>query len=70
MEDATMSNENVGDLQRAIGHLRDMLAAERPGKTTTSNEYLVKLQAAIGATGRAIEHERWTREGSHEFQGE
>ena len=63
-----MPNENVGDLQRAIGHLRETLAGAHPGRTTS--EYLVKLRAAIDATGRAIEDERWAREGSPEFQGE
>jgi hypothetical protein len=71
-------NENLGDLERAIGQLREQrrscvktLATEdQPARTTTAIEYLVKLQAAIEAIARAIEDERWAREGTYEFQGE
>jgi hypothetical protein len=55
------------DLNQAIGQLRDALAAERLLGTTT--EYLVQLQTAIEAAGRAVRDERWKREG-YEFQGE
>jgi hypothetical protein len=55
------------DLNQAIGQLRDALAAERLLGTTT--EYLVQLQTALEAAGRAVRDERWKREG-YEFQGE
>lgn len=55
------------DLKQAICQLRDALAAERLLGTTT--EYLVQLQTAIEAAGRAVRDERWKREG-YEFQGE
>jgi hypothetical protein len=32
--------------------------------------YLVQLQAAVEAVGRAIKEERWAREGYTEFLGE
>jgi hypothetical protein len=32
--------------------------------------YLVELQAAVEALGRAIKEERWAREGYTEFLGE
>jgi hypothetical protein len=71
-------NENLGDLERAIGQLRERrrtcvktLATEnQPAKTTTAIEYLVKLQAGIEAMAKAIEDERWARERTYEFQGE
>jgi hypothetical protein len=55
------------DLKQAIGQLREALEAERPLGPTT--EYLVQLQTAIEAAGRAVRDERWKREG-YEFQGE
>jgi hypothetical protein len=55
------------DLKQAIGQLREALAAERLLAPTT--EYLVQLQTAIEAAGRAVRDERWKREG-YEFQGE
>jgi hypothetical protein len=54
------------DLKQAIGQLREALAAERLVGPTT--EYLVQLQTAIEAAGRAVRDERWKREG-YEFQG-
>jgi hypothetical protein len=55
------------DLKEAIGELREALAAERLLGLTT--EYLVQLQTALEAAGRAVRDERWKREG-YEFQGE
>ncbi len=55
------------DLERAINRLREMLGRDR-GKMTTG--YLVELQAAAEAVGRAIKEERWAREGYSEFLGE
>jgi hypothetical protein len=55
------------DLKQAIGQLREALAEERLVGPTT--EYLVQLQTAIEAAGRAVRDERWKLEG-YEFQGE
>ena len=67
-------NENLDDLERAIGQLRrcvKSLAVENEtGEATASVEYLVKIHAAIESIGRAIQDERWAREGAYEFQGE
>jgi hypothetical protein len=67
-------NENLHDLERAVGQLRKCvktLAVEnQPGQAATSIEHLLKLQADIEAIGRAIEDQRWACEGAKEFQGE
>jgi hypothetical protein len=65
-------NENLDDLERAIGQLRKCvkMLAVKSNKTAISIEYLVKLQADIEAIGMAIKEERWEREGSYEFLGE
>jgi hypothetical protein len=64
---STTSNEQRGDLERAITQLREMLGTNR-GKMTTA--YLVELQAAAEAVGKAIKQERWARDGYSEFLGE
>jgi hypothetical protein len=63
---STPSNEHRGDLERAITQLRETLGIDR--EMTTA--YLVELQAAVEAVGRAIKEERWAREGYSEFLGE
>ena len=67
-------NENLHDLERAIGQLHlcvKALAVEnQTGRATASIEYLVRLQGEVEAIGRVIEDERWACEGSKEFQGE
>jgi hypothetical protein len=67
-------NVNLHDLECAVGQLRECvktLAVEnQTGPATISIEDLVKLRADVDAIGRAIEDERWAREGSKEFQGE
>jgi hypothetical protein len=67
-------NENLDDLERAVGQLRECvttLAVENEtGSATASIEYLVRLQAAVEAIGRTIEDARWARQGPYEFQGE
>jgi hypothetical protein len=60
------SNERLADLERAITQLREMLGIDR--EMTTA--YLVELQAAVEAVGRAIKEERWALEGYSEFLGE
>jgi hypothetical protein len=55
------------DLEGTIARLGEMLRRNR-GKMTTA--YLVELQAAVEAVGRAIKEERWAREGYSEFLGE
>jgi hypothetical protein len=60
------SNERLGDHERAITQLREMLGIDR--EMTTA--YLVELQAAVETVGRAIKEERWAREGYSEFLGE
>ena len=61
-------DHHLGDLDRAISQLREMLGIDQPAEMTTS--YLVELQAAVEAVGRAIKEERWAREGYTEFLGE
>ena len=67
-------NENLHDLERAVGQLnrcvKTLTVENQTGPATISIEYLVKLQADVEAIGRAIEDERWACEGSKEFQGE
>jgi hypothetical protein len=53
------SNEHRRDLEGAITQLRELLGINR-GMTTA---YLIELQAAVEAAGRAIKEERWAREG-------
>jgi hypothetical protein len=60
------SNEHRGDLERAVALLRETLGIDR--EMTTA--YLVELQAAVEAVGRAIKEERWARDGYSEFLGE
>jgi hypothetical protein len=60
------SNERRGDLEGAITQLRETLGINR--EMTTA--FLVELQAAVEALGRAIKEERWAREGYSEFLGE
>jgi hypothetical protein len=60
------SDERRGDLECAITRLREMLGINR--EMTTA--YLVELQAAVEAVGRAIKDEQWAREGYSEFLGE
>jgi hypothetical protein len=60
------SNERRGDLEGAITQLRETLGIDR--EMTTA--FLVELQAAVEALGRAIKEERWAREGYSEFLGE
>jgi hypothetical protein len=60
------SNEHRGELERAITQLRETLGIDR--EMTTA--YLVELQAAVEAIGRAIKDEQWAREGYGEFLGE
>ena len=55
------------ELEQAIAQLRDALAAEK--RLGESIEYLVQLQVAIEAAGRAVRDERWARDG-YVFQGE
>jgi hypothetical protein len=62
------SNEHRGDLEGAITRLRETLGIDQPREMTTA--YLVQLQAAVEAVGRAIKEERWAREGYSEFLGE
>ena len=61
-------NEHLGDLDRAISQLREMLGDYQLQEMTTA--YLVELQAAVEAVGRAVKEERWAREGYSEFLGE
>jgi hypothetical protein len=61
-------NEHLGDLDRAIHQLCEMLGVRQPGEMTTA--HLVELKAAVEAVGRAITEERWAREGYSEFLGE
>ena len=56
------------DLEREINQLRQMLAIDHAREMTSS--YLIELQAAIEAVGRAIKEEQWAREGYSEFLGE
>jgi hypothetical protein len=63
---STSSNEHRGDLERAIALLRETLGIDRE----MTIAYLVELQAAVEAVGRAIKEERWAREGYSEFLGE
>jgi hypothetical protein len=63
---STSGNEHRGDLERAIALLRETLGIDR--EMTTA--YLVELQAAVEAVGRAIKEERWARDGYSEFLGE
>jgi hypothetical protein len=62
------SNGRLGDLERAISQLREMLGTDQPPEMTTA--HLIELQAAVEAAGRAIKEERWAREGYSEFLGE
>jgi hypothetical protein len=54
-------NQHLGDLDRAISQLREILGIDQSPKMTTA--YLVELQAAVEVVGRAIKEERWAREG-------
>jgi len=63
-----VSNENLDDLERAIGQLRETLRGDQLCDMTTA--YLVQLQAAVEAVQRAIREEQWAREGQCEFLGE
>jgi hypothetical protein len=56
------------DLEREINQLREMLVIDHAQEMTTA--YLIELQAAIEAVGRAIKEERWAREGYSQFLGE
>jgi hypothetical protein len=62
------SNEDRGDLKRAITRLRVTLGIDQPPEMTTA--YLVELRAAVEAVGWAIKDELWAREGYSEFLGE
>jgi hypothetical protein len=62
------SNACRGDLEGAIIQLRQTLGIDQRREMTTA--YLVELQAAVEAVGRAIRDERWAREGYSEFLGE
>jgi uncharacterized alpha-E superfamily protein len=66
-ESAT-SSEHLGDLERAISQLRETLGIDQLREMTTA--YLIELQTAVEAVGRAIKEERWAREGYSEFLGE
>jgi hypothetical protein len=61
-------SQHLGDLDRAINQLREILGIDQPSEITTV--YLAELQAAVEAVGRAIKEERWAREGYTEFLGE
>ena len=63
-----IGDQHLGDLDRAISQLRDILGIDQPPEMATA--YLVELQAAVEAVGRAIKEERWAREGYTEFLGE
>jgi hypothetical protein len=63
---STSGNEHRGDLERAVALLCETLGIDR--EMTTA--YLVELQAAVEAVGRAIKEERWARDGYNEFLGE
>jgi hypothetical protein len=67
-------NENLDDLERAVGQLRKCVTTlaveDQTGRAAASIEYLVRLQAAVEAIGRTIEDARWARQGPYEFQGE
>jgi hypothetical protein len=60
------SSECRGDLEGAIAKLRETLRIDR--EMTTA--FLVELQAAVEAVGRAVKEERWARAGYSEFLGE
>jgi hypothetical protein len=62
------SDGHLGDLGCAISQLRKTLGINQSREMTTA--YLVELQAAVEALGRAIKEERWAREGYSEFLGE
>ena len=62
------SDEPRSDLERKINRLREMLAIDHTQEMTSA--YLIDLQAAVEAVGRAIKEERWAREGYSEFLGE
>ena len=62
------SDEPRSDLEREINRLREMLAIDHTQEMTSA--YLIDLQAAVEAVGRAIKEERWAREGYSEFLGE
>jgi hypothetical protein len=62
------SDEARSDLEYEINQLREMLAIDHLREMTTA--YLIELQAAVEAVGRAIKEERWAREGYSEFLGE
>jgi hypothetical protein len=61
------AEERFANLEEAISQVREMLA-DRPLQMTTA--YLVQLEAATEALGRAIKEERWAREERSEFLGE
>jgi hypothetical protein len=61
------AEERFANLEQAIGEVREMLA-HTPLQMTSA--YLVQLEAAIEALGRAIKEERWGREERGEFLGE
>ena len=62
------SDEQRGDLERAITRLRETLGIYQPRDMTTA--YLVELRAAVEAVVWAIKDEKWAREGYSEFLGE
>jgi hypothetical protein len=61
-------SQHLGDLDRAISQLREILGIDQPSEMTTA--YLFELQATVEAVARAIKEERWAREGYTEFLGE
>jgi hypothetical protein len=61
-------SQHLADLDRAISQLHKILGTDQPPEMATV--YLVQLQAAVEAVGRAIKEERWAREGYTEFLGE
>jgi hypothetical protein len=65
---AATSGEAGSDLEHQINRLREMLTVDHTREMTSA--YLIELQAAVEAVGRAIKEERWAREGYSEFLGE
>jgi hypothetical protein len=61
------TNHPPREFEQAVAQLQEALAAEK--RLGQSIEFLVQLQVAIEAAGRAVRDERRAREG-HVFQGE
>jgi hypothetical protein len=62
-----MRTNHPRELEQAVAQLREALAADK--RLGQSMEYLVQLQVAIEAAGRAVRDARWARDG-YVFQGE